>query len=227
MSLVDVTRLGRFLDKVKGLISDAIDNHSHSEYFPVSGGTINGDTNVTGVLKVQGQQSFYYNASSKSQTVGTNNATGGTTICCGSSANVTVNGTNMKAANVLPKTSNTYTLGNTSLRWKGIYSNAAVNVSSDKRLKRDICTLNEEELVDFVNNLHVVSYNYKDDPEDADSRIGLIAQDVQKANADVAKFFVAEDENGYLGLKPADLVFPLIVAVQKLSDRVNELEAAK
>lgn len=227
MSLVDVTRLGRFLDKVKDLINTAIDTHTHSEYFSANGGTINGNTNVAGVLRVQSQQAFYYNSTSNSQTIGTNNATGGTNIACGASADVGVAGANMNTANIIPRNSSTYTLGNSNRRWKGIYSSAAVNVSSDKRLKRDITVMDEEALVDFVKNLHVVSYNYKDDPENVDPRIGLIAQDVQKADPEVAKFFVAEDENGYLGLKSADLVFPLIVAVQKLSARVAELEAAK
>ena len=38
-----------------------------------------------------------------------------------------------------------------------------------------------------------------------------------------AGLFVAEDEVGMLGLRPADLVFPLIVAAQQLSAKVDEL----
>ena len=205
----------------------AMASHDHDDMLHTSGGTINGALDVLGVIRSNSQQAFYFANSTSSQTIGTGNATGGTTIACGANANTVINGANVKMKNTIPQASNTYTLGSTTYRWKNIYANNAVNVASDERMKRDIVDLNESELVDFVNNLHVVSYNYKDDPEDADSRIGLIAQDVQKANADVAKFFVAEDENGYLGLKPADLVFPLIVAVQKLSDRVNDLEAAK
>lgn len=225
MSLVDVTRLGRFLDKVKELIDDAINTHTHSTYFPISGGTVNGDTNVEGVLRVKGQQAFYYNDDTASQTVGTNNATGGTTICCGTNGTVGVNGALMKTATIVPRATGTYYCGNANFRWKGIYSTAAVNVSSDKRLKRNIRVMDEEALAKLVSNLHVVSYNYKDDPKDAHARIGLIAQDVQCADKELAEFFVDSDENGMLSLKSADLVFPLIVAVQKLSARVEELEA--
>lgn len=214
--LVDLNGLQRFLTKIQDLLAG---------YFPASGGTINGDTNVAGVLKVRGQQAFNYSASTNSQSVGTNNATGGTTICCGSSSSVTMNGANVKAPNVLPKASNTHTLGSTTYRWKGIYSNAEVNVSSDARMKRDVFPVDDARLVRFIEFLDVVLYNYTDDPEDADARIGLIAQQVQAADPDIAKLFVTEDEEGMLSLRPADLVFPLIVAVQQLSAKVDMLNA--
>lgn len=182
-----------------------------------------GDANVVGVLRVQGQQAFYYATGTKSQTIGTNNATGGTTVCCGANADMTLNGANVKAANVLPRGNNTFTLGNTTYRWKGIYSAAAVNVSSDARLKRDICQMDTEQLAEFVNRLPVVAYNYKDDPDGADARIGLVAQDVQNVDSELAKFFVGKDDDGMLNLRPADLVFPLIAAVQELSAKVDAL----
>lgn len=182
-----------------------------------------GDANVVGVLRVQGQQAFYYAPSTASQTIGTNNATGGTTVCCGASADMTLNGANVKSPNVLPRGNNAFTLGNTSTRWKGIYSTAAVNVSSDARLKHGICPLDTERLAEFVNKLCVMEYNYLDDPHGSHTRIGLIAQQVQGADAEVAKFFVGEDEDGMLNLRPADLVFPLIAAVQELSAKVDAL----
>ena len=206
------------------LAGKAASSHTH-DYLPLTGGTINGDTNVAGILRVNSQQSFYFQTSTMSQTVGTNNATGGTTICCGASADVGVNGANMKTPNILPRGNNAFTLGNTSYRWKGIYSTAAVNVSSDERMKRDIAAMDGENLARFIEALNVVSYNYKDDEADRKARIGLIAQDVQKADAEISKFFVNEDETGMLNLTPADLVFPLIAAVQQLSKRVAELEA--
>lgn len=184
-----------------------------------------GDVDIAGVLRVQGNQAYYFAPSTKSQTLGTNNATGGTTVCCGSSADMNLNGANVKTANVLPRANNNFTLGNTTYRWKGIYSTTAVNVSSDARLKHGICPLDTERLAEFVQKLHVVEYNYKDDPRGAHTRIGLIAQNVQEADAEVAKFFVSEGEDGMLNLRPADLVFPLIAAVQELSARVDQLSA--
>lgn len=55
----------------------------------------------------------------------------------------------------------------------------------------------------------------------------MIAQNVQDADPSLSEFFVTEDENGMLGIKPADLVFPLIAAVQKLSSEVEALKSAK
>lgn len=219
--LIDINRLQRFKAKIEALLAN---------YFPKTGGTISGDTNVAGVLRVQGQQAFYYNAGTKSQTVGTNNATGGTTVGCGPDANTTLNGKNVMAPNVQPKASNTHTLGSTTYRWKGIYSNTAVNVASDVRLKRDARYVNLDgykRLADFVNALPVCLYNYKDDPADTDPRIGLIAQDIQDIDPQLAKLFVQADEDGMLSIRPADLIFPLIATVQQLSAQVAELSKNK
>lgn len=193
--------------------------------FPAAGGDINGDTNVKGVIRSNGQQAFYFAESTMSQTIGTANATGGTTVACGSSATMGLSGAIQKTGTVLPRATGTYYCGNANFRWLGIFSNAAVNVSSDERMKRDIKPLDGDPLAKFIEALNVVSYNYTEDPAEAKSRIGLIAQDVQRADAEIAKFFVDEDENGMLGLTPANLVFPLIAAVQALSKRVAELEA--
>ena len=199
--------------------------HTHSGYFPADGGTISGDTNIDGILRVRGQQAYYF--SGNSQTIGTNNATGGTTIGCGSGANAVVNGANLMAPNIKPRNGGSFTLGESANRWAGIYSKASVNVASDERLKRDVAAVDGAALARFINALCVVAYNYTDDAEGAASRIGVIAQDVRRADSEISKFFVSEDENGILGLAPADLVFPLISAVQALSARVSKLEINK
>ena len=193
--------------------------------FPAAGGDINGDTNVVGILRVKGQQAFHYAESTNSQTIGTANATGGTTVACGPNATMGLSGAVQKTGTVLPRATGTYYCGNANFRWLGIFSQAAVNVSSDERLKRDIKPLDGDPLAKFIEALNVVSYNYTEDAADAKARIGLVAQDVQRADAEIAKFFVDEDENGMLGLTPANLVFPLIAAVQALNKRVAELES--
>ena len=204
----------------------SLTSHTHPEYFNANtGGSIGGDTNVNGVLRVQGQQAFYYNTEANTQTIGTNNATGGTNIGCNANASVTINGASTKVPTVLPRANNSFTCGSSDFRWSGIYSTAAVNVSSDERLKRDIVPVEADPIIDFIKNLNVVQYNYKDDAADAKARIGLIAQQVQQADPEVADFFVSEDDNGMLGLKAADLVFPLIMMVQRLSAEVEELKS--
>lgn len=192
-----------------------------------NGGVINGDADVSGVLKVRGQQAFHYDTSTKAQTIGTNNATGGTIICCGSSAYLTVNGARLLTAAIVPRSglSTAPNIGYADGRYNCIYLKSAANVSSDERLKRDIISLDSQSLANFVDKLNVVSYNYNDDAENAEARIGLTAQNVLQADENIAKFFVEQDDNGYYSLRPSDLVFPLIAKVQNLTKEVEELKA--
>lgn len=228
-----VTATATELNYVDGVTSNiqtqlngkASSSHNHdSNYLSLNGGTVSGDTNIAGILRVNGQQSFYFQTSTMSQTVGTNNATGGTTICCGSSANVAVNGANLMTPNCLPKSTNTYYCGNNNFRWKGIYSAAAVNVSSDERLKENIEDVNADEAVNLINGIDVKSFNYigNDEPQ-----IGVMAQDILAKSPELAKALVTEGEDGYYGVKTSDLVFPLIIAVQRLQKEIEELKKNK
>ena len=189
--------------------------------------TVNGELAVSGVVRSGGQQAFYYAASTNTQTIGTNNATGGTTVACGSSADVTVNGARMQIPSLLPRNGGTFQIGNTSNRFSGIYLVNQPNVSSDARLKRDVEALDIDNLADFINNLKVVDYNYTTDEAGRKKRIGLIAQDVLAADPEVAEYFVEKDANEYLSMTPADLVFPLIATVQKLAREIEELKNNK
>ena len=126
---------------------------------------------------------------------------------------------------IYPFDSGSYSIGSSDNRYYSTYLRVNPNVSSDRRCKRDIAALNAAELAAFVNCLPVVSYNYTDDAEGEAKRIGLIAQDVISANPDLARFFVEQDKKGFYSLRPADMVFPLIAAVQELSRKVAELES--
>lgn len=158
-------------------------SHTHSNYLPTSGGTISGDVNVTGLVKVGGQQCIYN--SGTMVTLSTNNRE---TMIAGSK----------------------------------IYSKVQISVSSDERLKENIKAAPISDLVSLVDNLDVKTFNYIGKEEE---NIGVIAQELIKENPDLAKYFVRQDENGYYSVKTADLVFPLIVAVQELTKRLNDLEA--
>lgn len=125
---------------------------------------------------------------------------------------------------IQPKDSGSYSIGTDSNRFYSTYLRTNPNVSSDRRRKRDIAALNVGDLAEFVNKLAVVSYNYNDDSADEEKRIGVIAQDVIDADPEIARFFVEQSENGFYSLRPADFVFPLIAAVQKLSAKVAILE---
>ena len=169
-----------------------------------------------------------YAASSHSHTaadVGALPASGGTV-----SGNLVVTGTGTikgKAytQQMLPMDAGSYSIGSSDNRYYSTYLRVNPNVSSDLRCKRDVETMDINALAAFVNKLSVVNYNYKDDEDDEAKRIGLIAQDVVAADPTIAKGCIEQDEKGFYSLRAADLVFPLIAAVQALSKRVEELES--
>lgn len=143
-----------------------------------------------------------------------------TLIACKSDSPVTVNGVRMDVPSLVPRNTNTHGIGLSGQRFTNCYLVNSPNVSSDRRLKENIEDVDADDMLAFIDALNVVNYNYKDDPEV--ERIGLIAQDVEEAGG--AKF-VEVGEDGMYGLKTADLVYPLIGAVQALYSRVLELEA--
>ena len=151
--------------------------------------------------------------------VGALPASGGTV-----SGNLTVDGSYLYTAQIAPKDGGSYAIGSSSNRYYSTYLRVNPNVSSDRRCKRDIEVMDIDALAAFVNKLSVVNYNYNDDAADEAKRIGLIAQDVVAADPTIANGCVEMDENGFYGLRAADLVFPLIAAVQALTKRVEELE---
>ena len=79
----------------------------------------------------------------------------------------------------------------------------------------------DEHVKDFINGIDVKSFNYigNDEPQ-----IGVMAQDILAKSPELAKALVTEDENGYYGVKTSDLVFPLIIAVQRLQKEIDELK---
>lgn len=143
---------------------------------------------------------------------------------------VTVKGKNY-TQQILPFDGGSYSIGASDNRYYSTYLRVNPNVSSDLRCKRDIVSMDIDALAAFVDKLAVVNYNYIDDEADEPKRIGLIAQDVVAADPTIAKGCIEQDEKGFYSLRAADLVFPLIAAVQaqnatikSLIERVEELE---
>lgn len=157
-------------------------SHSHSSYLPLTGGTLSGNLNVGGILRVNNQQSVYDDGSMI--TLSTNNRQ---TMIAGSA----------------------------------IYSKKTIQVSSDERLKENIESVNLNDCADFIKGLDIKTFNYIGDDAPC---IGVIAQDLQ--GSEFERFFVTTQpgEEGYLAVKAADLVFPLIATVQKLLAEVEYLK---
>lgn len=172
-------------DTVGGNYPSAFANvsHSHSDYLPLSGGSLTGNLNVGGIFRVNNQQAVY--DSGTMVTLSTNNRQ---TMIAGSA----------------------------------IYSKQTIQVSSDERLKENIEYADPDECLDFINNLEIKTFNYIGDDTPC---IGVVAQDLR--GSEFEKFFVFKQpgEDGYLTVKAADLVFPLIAAVQNLSAEIDYLKA--
>lgn len=166
----------------------ALSNHTHSQYFPSTGGTITGETNFSGgLIRLKGVQGVF---NSGSQLV--------------------------YGSNSMP----------TRIAGNAISATKTITVDSDRSLKENIADVNDDnpditaaDCLNFIDALEVKTYNYKGDSEEC---IGVIAQDIE--GSPLAKYLVRTTAEGKKAVKVADLVFPLIVAVQALSDHVKRLE---
>ena len=210
-------------------IGAAASSHTHSEYAASNHGHTGyaaSDHTHSAYAKTSHTHSGYASSSHThtADNVGALPISGGTIT-----GDLTVMGTEifngvMYTQTIYPKDSGSYAIGSSDNRYYSTYLRTNPNVSSDRRCKRDIDTMDVEALAAFVDKLSVVSYNYNDDAADEVKRIGLIAQDVVAADPTIAVGCIEQDAKGYYSLRAADLVFPLIAAVQVLTKRVEELE---
>ena len=109
----------------------------------------------------------------------------------------------------------------TMIAGSAIFSKTTISVSSDERLKENIKPVDTGKMIDFIKGIDVKTFNYLGNDTKC---IGVIAQEIEKNDPDVAKLFVSENGDGYLAVKAADLVFPLIATVQKLSEEIEQLK---
>ncbi len=117
--------------------------------------------------------------------------------------------------------SNKVRVGNTAVT--SIGGQVGWTTSSDLRLKENI---NESKLgLNFILNLHPVTYNYKDEEQRDILYTGLIAQEVDAAAKKEGVEFSGVDKNGeYWGIRYGDLTVPIISSVQQLSKQNDELK---
>ena len=139
-------------------------------------------------------------------------------------------------ASLRPETDAVYALGTSSSRWSTVYAaNGTIN-TSDARLKKNI------QPIDYglkqLMELRPVSFQWKDD-EFGQTRLGLIAQDVQGVIDEVVvteDVSMTEPEEGaahghlvrkkadYLGINYGELIPVLIKAIQDQQELIRTLE---
>lgn len=158
---------------------------------------------------------------------------------------IAINGAKMYAPNatnfyfqthIIPTTNNTYYLGNTSIRWAGIWVNGGLITSSDLRLKENINSI--EKASEFVYSLKPVEYKMKDGSR---KHYGFIAQDVKQSldniGTDSALFIdpivkpdwditdkEENDKEHYLALRYEEFIAPMVKTIQELNERIKALE---
>jgi hypothetical protein len=112
---------------------------------------------------------------------------------------------------------NTYMLG---------AAGSMIHMYSDRRVKKDIVTLDGEKALDIVKKQRAVSFKYKDAH---DKRFGMIAQECieQELLRDLVSVAKMGDEEERFVMNNQDTVFILWEAVRELAREVQELKARK
>lgn len=121
-------------------------------------------------------------------------------------------------ADWIPKTSNTYDLGTSSLRWKTIYLVNAPDVSSDRRMKKNIRNIGYG--LKEVKKMRPVSFEWKNEKQ---KRFGFIAQEM----IDVMPEIVGGSKKTSYSLSPIEIIPVLVKAIQELSTEVERLKKIK
>ncbi|MBP8249296.1 MAG: tail fiber domain-containing protein, partial [Chitinophagales bacterium] len=139
----------------------------------------------------------------------------------GATADATVNNfTNATAIGYGAKVSgsNKVRVGNTAVT--SIGGQVGWTTVSDFRLKENI---NDSKLgLNFILNLHPVTYNYKDEEQRDILYTGLIAQEVDAAAKKENVDFSGVDKNGeYWGIRYGDLTVPLVKGMQELNEELK------
>ena len=150
-------------------------------------------------------------------------ASTGSTVTTGS--NLTLVGYNAEPSSATA--TNEVTLGDTNVAT--FRCQVALTVLSDERDKAQIAPINE--CLDFVNDLDIKSFIMSErnsEETQGEVRTGLLAQDllavIEKHNIAGTDDLVKSDNPDRLEVTTSDLIFPLIKAVQELSQQVKQLQ---
>ena len=107
----------------------------------------------------------------------------------------------------------------------GIGNYQANNVNlSDRNLKKDISPA--ADTWDCIKEWEIVNYRYKDQPDDADLNLGVIAQQVAESCPEVITVFeeAKDDQPEKLGVKEQQMYWMAIKALQEAQVRIEALE---
>ena len=95
-----------------------------------------------------------------------------------------------------------------------------IDAHSDERLKENIINVDDKEVKDFIENIKIKAFNYKDS---GNRTVGILAQHAENLEIDGAKF-TSTNEDGYLQVHENKFVYLLWNYCQQLNKRIKELE---
>ena len=108
----------------------------------------------------------------------------------------------------------------------GLANYSANNVNlSDRNAKKDIAPA--ADTWDCLKEWEIVNFRYKDQPDDTDLNMGVIAQQVAESCPEVITVFqeATDDEPAKLGVKDQQMMWMAIKALQEAQLRIETLEA--
>jgi hypothetical protein len=120
-------------------------------------------------------------------------------------------------SNVLPSSDGNYDLGNSTTKWRNIYSTNTLNVS-DARLKTNIRNLNYG-LSDIM-KMRSVEYNWKES-SDKDRKIGFLAQELRNV---IPEAVVGNEEKEHLAVNYIELIPVLVNAIKEQQQQIEQLK---
>jgi hypothetical protein len=120
--------------------------------------------------------------------------------------------------NIIPRTSNSGTIGTSTYKWNAVYATNGTIQTSDRRLKTNIFNLTYG--LKEVLAMRPVSFNWKTTP-DSNKKVGLIAQEIRKL---VPEVVTGDESKESLGVNYAELVPVLINAVKEQQKQIDELK---
>ena len=129
-------------------------------------------------------------------------------------------------ANFTPDGTGIYNLGGTNHRWKTVFATNGTINTSDLRAKKNITALTYG--LKEILELNPVQYNWKQEADNDEQSLGLIAQDILKIIPEVVH--TPKEAQELMGVNYAELVPVLIKAIQeqeitirKQTDQIEEL----
>lgn len=142
-----------------------------------------------------------------------------------------------------PNSNGTVYSGSSANRWNTIFTNKAVNTGSDLKIK-DVIEGHDWKIDEFIKGLKPIAYRLKDS-ESGRIHMGFGAQDVARLSKELnigdlsvyeAEIITGEEDNRAYhgeeiddsqltwGLKYSEFIAPMVLEIQRLMDRVKELE---